>query len=1480
MADSLWLAAVQHAAERAATARPGGSDPPGQSKDRPPKDPDTYHAPTGPTPPWPEGATPHAWPRPGVTRDSSVGGETSGDQEAMPETVGLRPVQGRSWAASPARPPASVSVLRAPSSLPDLLKGVPPLLERRAIARAMRPLKRAAESRTGEWEFDEEATAQQAAEDGLWLPRTRPARERWLDLDIVIDDGRFANLHRPVCDQLVDSITASGAFRDVRIHLLDTDVSHVRDLRLRGAARPGGAGPGRPASALTHDGPPGRRLLLVLTDGVGEAWHSSAAQRVLAHWGRTRPVAVISVLPQRQWRRTGLGTRAAWLTAPAAGAGNGRYKAEFPSSPDRPGHEPARRLPPGRVCVPVLEIAPSQLRRWAALVAEDGHRWYGPVATCGGTPVEAPPPPGPDSVPSPAELVSRFRATAEPAAFALAVHLAAAPLNIHVMRLVQREMLPHSRPADLSELMGSGLLRRTTARARPATAESPDEITYDFVDGVRPELLAAGRRSETARVLTTLGAHLGERIRVLGDLADTVRAPADASPPTLTRENAAFAEPAMHALRALAGPYRHPLRELERSLSRVHKGTSREEKLSAIPDGGSAKSDVPGSDQGTGAGMINNTLGRARDTTRDAIEIRPNTDRPIIPPGVGVTIRNTPLAPERGPNDPPPVWGNVPARNINFVGREKILDDLHRRLSKGTTAVLPEALHGMGGVGKSQIAIEYVHRHTADYDLIWWIPAERTGQVQQAFVELAAQLDLKVSQEVNVAVPAVREALRLGRPFRNWLLVFDNAEQLDEIRQFFPTNGPGKILVTSRNQAWTSFASSLEVDVFQREESKSLLNLRGPELSDEDTDEIATLLGDLPLAIEQAAVWLSETGMPVAEYLTLFKEKHERAAELLGGVAPAAYELPVAAAWNVSLDRLRESDPAALQLLQVCAFFAPEPISRRLLSGARDIEGPPELIEALGDPIKLARAMRAINQYALAKISHRTGTLTLHRLVQRVIVGQMSQQQQAEFRHCGHQLLTRFDPGSPDLKQQWTQYAEMLPHVLYSEIVECDDQWARQLVLNQIDFLFHWGDHQGFLDLSQQAVEVWTASLGEDDEQTLSARLRLGRALRILGRYNEAYDHHLRARDIFLGKHGPEDERTLEAQRLLGGDLRYLGRFEEARELDSHSFEVIRRRFGPSEPMTLDQAHLYAIDLRLTGDAAGALEIDTETARKRGFELGDDHVGTLGTRLAMAVDELELGNYFEARNLALQLESRYRTLYGNENPGTIECQTVLSVAERKTGSHERALELSAQALASSRQRYGAKHLSTLSAALNHAINVRQNGDLAGSIRLAEESRQDYVDLFGPDHPNSPTCDVNLAVSLRLTGQAERALEMDRAALAKLTDLLGADHPRSLVCAVNLASDLAATDRRQEALTVGEETMERLQNTIGQDHPIALACSLNLSLDLRANGDDAAAKPRFADTLTRYRNVFGDAHPATVAAGQSIRADCDIFPIPV
>jgi hypothetical protein len=292
------------------------------------------------------------------------------------------------------------------------------------------------------------------------------------------------------------------------------------------------------------------------------------------------------------------------------------------------------------------------------------------------------------------------------------------------------------------------------------------------------------------------------------------------------------------------------------------------------------------------------------------------------------------LAAVRGPapglaGPVPRVW-NIPARNPGFTGRDGLLAQVRDRLLAGDAAVV-QALHGMGGVGKTQLAAEYAHRFAGDYDLAWWIGAEQAGLIGDQVAALGTALGcVPYGAGMEVVRAVVRAELRArGR----WLLVFDNAEDPAEVAPWLPGGG-GHVLITSREAGWAELAVPVEVDVLARAESVALLRHRISGLGRADADRLADGLGDLPLALAQAAAFMAGTGMTAGQYLGLL---HARAGPLLDQAVPGSYPRSLAAATGLTAGRLADDDPAAAELASLCAFLAPDPIPEDLFTHAAGV---------------------------------------------------------------------------------------------------------------------------------------------------------------------------------------------------------------------------------------------------------------------------------------------------------------------------------------------------------------------------------------------------------------------------------------------------------------------------------------------------------------------------------------------------------------
>ncbi|MFF0107447.1 FxSxx-COOH system tetratricopeptide repeat protein [Streptomyces hirsutus] len=1276
---------------------------------------------------------------------------------------------------------------------------------------------------------------------------------------LVVDDHLTMRVWNETIDRLVDELG-----RQERL-------GEVTTVRLCGADET------EPTRVRLEHLPPARserRVVLVLTDGLAAGWRSEAVLPLLREIGRTEPLAVLHLLPQQLWYRTGPDVHRMRLSSSRAWAPNEALDWELRTSPLEPVDDPDART--GVVPVPVLEMTECSLSGWVDLVTGRADGWMEASAVRARTwkrradAARAVPwledVPDPASAVQPRERVLEFRAAASPTAFALATRLAAAPLTLPVMRAVTASV-PGAGPAHLTELLMSGLVRPAGTDVERAV-----DVAFAFGPDIRQELLASSRRRDTVRVL--------HDVRALLATAPEGTEPApfaseeqfqEVEVPSVTRRNLAFLRVELAALRALSGRFLPRARRLARALHEYDRQNSVSLRKGAGSRAGRREQaprpaqDVEQAPRGTGT------------TSEGATGMSATTQQTRVESG-----RSTPR-----------VWGNIPPRNPNFTGRVDLLERLSERLREGTTTVLPEAIHGMGGVGKTQLAVEYAYRHQSEYDVVWWIPAERPGQIGQALVELAQRLGLSTSAEANIAGPAVREALREGRPYSRWLLIFDNADSPERVRDYFPTGGSGTILVTSRNRRWSVVGPSLEVDVFTREESRQLLrrsSAYGEELADGDADLLADALGDLPLALEQAAAWRAETGMPVSEYLRLFEHKRS---ELLEVSPPPDYQLPVAAAWNVSLDHLETRSVTALRLLQLCSYFAPDPISRSIFSGLGGSSIDPELDRALNDPMRLARAIREINRYSLARIDHRTNSIEMHRLVQAVLVNRMTSEEQERMRNGAHTLLAAADPKGPNQSANWSRYAELYGHVIASGAIESDQPWVRELVMNVAKYLWFWGDHKVAREFSEQAWETWLELFGEEDQQTCLMGWWLGFVYLKVGRYDEASQLVARLKDVYA-RTAPTDredvrEDALEAMGLEAAVRRVQGDFTLGMELDERSHDLARRAFGEDDPTTLNTAHNLGVSLRLVGEFQRALELDRRTHAMKARLFGRDHQLSLKTEASIAIDVRETGDYVAARSLQQAVVDGYRVVFGPNNPTTLQTLRQLSEACRKEGDHATALELGREAFNQFMRRYGDTHPESLTAALALSVALRHSGELEEARSRGEKACERFRKLFRPHHPHVLAADIDLAVTLRLLGRAQEARQLDEAALELMTPRLGENHPIALSCAINLASDLSALGRPEEARELGDRTLALCRTRLGEDHPTTLVCAANLSLDLAAVGREAEAEELRTTTLERMVRVLdeprraasdGKPHPATLQVRARERANCDIDPMPL
>ncbi|MFI7446330.1 FxSxx-COOH system tetratricopeptide repeat protein [Nonomuraea sp. NPDC049714] len=825
---------------------------------------------------------------------------------------------------------------------------------------------------------------------------------------------------------------------------------------------------------------------------------------------------------------------------------------------------------------------------------------------------------------------------------------------------------------------------------------------------------------------------------------------------------------------------------------------------------------------------------------------------------------------EKDADSGPRGWEGVPPRNIYFTGRSDELEGLRQAFATSPTQVV----YGLGGAGKTQLAIEYAYRHRADYDVIWWIPADQLPPLHAALAALAPHLRLPPAFDVGTpaGISAVLAALHRGEPYSRWLLIFDNADDPDQLHPYLP-QGPGHVLITSRNSRWELLPAQ-PLDVFVRDESLKFLHRRLPGITDGIADEIASELSDFPMSLENAAALMAETGSSPEGYL---KQLHGEIAGALERGRPLEYPASLIASHKASVDRLLQEDPEAVVVLNHCALFGPDPIPYDALS-MPDESSAPALSRVSKNPVRLLSVFDRLSRYGLIAINHRLRTVQLPRLVGALIRTELPSEELKRIRHGVHLMLANAAPDDPEDPASWPCYAELVPHIAPTGPEQCADPRTRDLMTKIARYLANTGDHASCLSIITTTIDTWEHDLDPTHSHLRQARSLQAIALRAGRDYTGARKV---SRAAFEAAEDQEIHYRLAAAQDFAIDLRLTGLFSAALELDQDAAAHLRELRGETHDATLHAQYRLALDHELTGAYRRAHDLYMGIRRKAFTAPASRYSRLSLLALNGAARTLRFaGGYAAAVGLAADAHALAESFAPASNLDKLLIHKDLVVGVRMAGIRHvlqpgDPLKTLAKLTADLRDAVTSGHPHELAGSISLANALRRSGHLDQAAEHVERALDGYQASLGGNHPFTHCCASNLAIIHRLRGNATAARKRGLSALQGLQETLGPRHPYTLICAVNLASDHSSLGDNERAVDLGRATLPSLRTTLGEDHPLTLACALNLSLDLGRAIDCQASDDLYAQTLDLYRRSLPADHPDTQAANQRRRLNPDI-----
>lgn len=811
---------------------------------------------------------------------------------------------------------------------------------------------------------------------------------------------------------------------------------------------------------------------------------------------------------------------------------------------------------------------------------------------------------------------------------------------------------------------------------------------------------------------------------------------------------------------------------------------------------------------------------------------------------------------------PPEQWGtgkpirwNLPfLRNPYFVGRDQMIQRLYQVLTPEDAGVSSRicVLSGLGGIGKTQTALEYAYRYANDYEAILWVQADSRETLASDFAALAQTLDGQEREETDQfrMIAAVKRWLSEQG---SWLFIFDNAVDLALLSEFLPRNPAGAVLITTRSQ-FAGQLKHIKMQGMSREEGITFLLKRlasseegaeedgtVPALDQRGAEELWEAMDGLPLALDQAGAYIESRQCSLLEYLDLYRDHRKYLLQERGGPL-TGHPDAVTTTWSLSFERIEQKNSGAAELLRFCAFLSPDAIPEELLvNGASYLSIPLQTLAA--SPLLLHEAISVLLNYSLLRRNPKHKTLHVHRLVQAVLQDLLPE---GERHFWAEQVVLAINEAFPDTEPHpWMRCRRLLSHAVHAahavERYHLTGERTERLLHKTASYLQSRACYQEAEPLFQQAISLVVQRLGSEHPSTGISLNRLAHLYKEQGRYSEAKPLYQQAIRIFeqqSGAHHPDLADALSGLAVLCWQQE---KYTEAEALSQQALQIFEQHLGPAHlevarPLnTLAvlswrkgqyvQAKSYlqkALDIReqqlglehplvarvLNNLAALSWEqgqdAEVESIYQQVLHIWELQMGPEHPMVATALNNLakicgERGKYAEAECLYRRALHIWERQMGPAHPGLAYSFDGLAVLYRERGKYREAETLFQRALSIWEQQLGVEHSLVASSLNNLAVLYREQGKYIEAEGCLQRALQIQELVVGSRHADTAASMDELARLWEAQGYTVKARDWYTRALSVREQAIGIQHPKTIETRQRLIALLQTMEQDEEAV---------------------------------------------------------------------------------